>query len=183
MISKVLFILNVINLFNIPTFSHICNINGGSKWYSFLFCFVLFLPMKSSKTSTKPWIVVAWHMGNTQNCYMLELEGTLGILIPKSENQWQSRPQFQTSSSLPPYFHQLPLSAGACIVSWALFVSEQQITGRCAKSLMHWVLDHLSSGPLPVLPSFTPLARIPLASCPSRQPSGCHHRFFKIHSI
>ena len=48
-----------------------------------------FLPMKSSKTSTKPWIVDVSGMGNTQDCWMLELKGILGILISKRETQWQ----------------------------------------------------------------------------------------------
>lgn len=40
MISKVLFILNFITVFNIPiTFNHIYNVNGGSERYSFCFVF------------------------------------------------------------------------------------------------------------------------------------------------
>lgn len=74
-------------------------------------------------------------------------------------------------------------------------LSQQQITGRCAKSHMHWQhghgeIDHFSPRPLLAdlnlslfIPSFTPSVRIPLAAlCPSRQPSGCHHSFFQSYS-
>lgn len=69
---------------------------------------------------------------------------------------------------------------------------EQQMTGRCAKSLIHGdaVVESMTTTPLladlnpPIpptfIPSFTPPVRLPLAAlCPSRQPSGYHHSFFQ----
>lgn len=54
--------------------------------------------------------------------------GILGIVIPNRETQGQSSPQSQASGSLPPvYTSSLQTPPG----------SEQQISGRCAESLLH----------------------------------------------
>lgn len=49
-----------------------------------------FFANEEPKTSTKPSIADISGMGNVLNCWMLELEGVLGIFTPKRETQWQA---------------------------------------------------------------------------------------------